>query len=73
MYAANQIGVATTLPHSTEALLTQQGLDNEHGNSSRHSQDERFSREGNTASGEVSHLIVVIWKKPKESREIPDI
>ncbi|KOB64553.1 Uncharacterized protein OBRU01_24030, partial [Operophtera brumata] len=34
MYAANQIGVATTLPHSTE------GLDPEHGPSSHHSHDE---------------------------------
>ncbi|CAH0397483.1 unnamed protein product [Chilo suppressalis] len=55
MYAANQIGVATTLPHSTETLHSQQNLsenlDNEHGHI--HSQDERFSqRETNVASNE---------------------
>nr|XP_037870688.1 myb-like protein I isoform X8 [Bombyx mori] len=58
MYAANQIGVATTLPHSTEALHGQQNMvngDNELGHSahSTHSQDERFSHRGtNVASSE---------------------
>ncbi|XP_061706728.1 uncharacterized protein LOC133517428 [Cydia pomonella] len=59
MYAANQIGVATTLPHSNEnvwkPLLThsnenaKSGTNSEHG----HNQDDRFSqRDANIASSE---------------------
>ncbi|CAH0759230.1 unnamed protein product [Diatraea saccharalis] len=55
MYAANQIGVATTLPHSTETLHGQQNLsdnlDNDHGHG--HSQDERFAhRDANVVTTE---------------------
>ncbi|XP_050342182.1 putative mediator of RNA polymerase II transcription subunit 26 isoform X4 [Nymphalis io] len=48
MYGANQIGVATTLPQSADALSAQMsGADNDH------SHDDRFSiREGNNASSE---------------------
>ncbi|XP_037297193.1 putative uncharacterized protein DDB_G0282133 isoform X2 [Manduca sexta] len=59
MYAANQIGVATTLPHTAETLHGQQNMtnnvDNDHLHSthSTHSQDERLSqRENNIASSE---------------------
>ncbi|XP_026327021.1 pericentriolar material 1 protein isoform X3 [Hyposmocoma kahamanoa] len=58
MYAANQIGVATTLPHSSEAMHVQQNLsniENDHGHAVHavHNQDERFShREANIASSE---------------------
>lgn len=52
MYAANQIGVATTLPQSSEVLSAQQlpanNIDHDHARSthSNHSQDERFYRDG---------------------------
>ncbi|KAJ0179369.1 hypothetical protein K1T71_005081 [Dendrolimus kikuchii] len=59
MYAANQIGVATTLPHSSETLHTHQNvannMENDQGHSvnSTHSQDERYlHRETNMASSE---------------------
>ncbi|KAI8440277.1 hypothetical protein MSG28_001634 [Choristoneura fumiferana] len=57
MYAANQIGVATTLPHSTEALQapnTSSNANSEHGHSAHsNSQDDRFShRDANIASSE---------------------
>ncbi|XP_045763567.1 putative uncharacterized protein DDB_G0289263 isoform X4 [Maniola jurtina] len=57
MYGANQIGVATTLPQSNEALSVQQltSSTDDHARSthSGHSQDERFSlRDGNIASSE---------------------
>ncbi|KAH9641025.1 hypothetical protein HF086_015121 [Spodoptera exigua] len=58
MYAANQqIGVATTLPHSSEALHLQQNLavsvDTDHGHSvhSAHSQDDRFSHRDTNVTG----------------------
>lgn len=61
MYAANQIGVATTLPHSSDTLHAQQNMstnvDTDHGHSgqSNHSQDDRFSlRETNATGSEVS-------------------
>lgn len=61
MYAANQqIGVATTLPHSSEALHLQQNMaasvDTDHGHSvhSAHSQEDRFShRDTNVTGSEV--------------------
>ncbi|XP_063379637.1 uncharacterized protein LOC134666421 isoform X8 [Cydia fagiglandana] len=47
MYAANQIGVATTLPHSNENVASR--ANSEHG----HNQDDRFShRDANIASSE---------------------
>ncbi|XP_031763486.2 pericentriolar material 1 protein isoform X3 [Galleria mellonella] len=55
MYAANQIGVATTLPHSAEVLHGQiNNIDGEHGHTthSTHSQDERFSNREAIASSE---------------------
>ncbi|XP_072941830.1 uncharacterized protein [Epargyreus clarus] len=60
MYAANQIGVATTLPQSSEVLHTSQqmtanNIESEHGRSTRsnHSHEERFSmRDCNIASSE---------------------
>ena len=68
MFAANQqIGVATTLPHSSEVLHVPQNMaasvDTDHGHSahSTHSQDDRFShRETNVTGSEVSlqHIIV---------------
>lgn len=63
MYAANQIGVATTLPHSSEAMHVQQNImsanvDTERGHSghSNHSQDDRFSshRDVNAGSEEAT-------------------
>ncbi|XP_075972950.1 uncharacterized protein LOC142974477 isoform X2 [Anticarsia gemmatalis] len=66
MYAANQIGVATTLPHSSESLHVQQGLaggaEPERGHSghsglsghsahSDHSHDDRFSHRDANATG----------------------
>ncbi|CAH0628846.1 unnamed protein product [Chrysodeixis includens] len=57
MYAANQIGVATTLPHSSEALHVQQNMassvDAERGHSahSTHSQDDRFSHRDTNVTG----------------------
>lgn len=59
MYGANQIGVATTLPQSSDSVHSGQltnNMDTEPGrsNQSTHSQDERFSiRDGNIASSEV--------------------
>lgn len=60
MYAANQIGVATTLPHSSEALHVQQNMsasaeaDRGHSAHSTHSQDDRFShRDTNVTGSEV--------------------
>lgn len=60
MYAANQIGVATTLPHSTEALHGQpnmsENVESEHGHSIQN-QDERFThRDTNAASSEVKNI-----------------
>ncbi|XP_034825751.1 putative uncharacterized protein DDB_G0282133 isoform X9 [Maniola hyperantus] len=57
MYGANQIGVATTLPQSNEALsgpqLTSSTDDHARSTHSGHSQDERFSlRDVNIASSE---------------------
>lgn len=70
MYAANQIGVATTLPHSTEALHapnTSSNANSEHGHSAHsNSQDDRFShRDANIASSEVS--LVLLQKKSSYS------
>lgn len=65
MYAANQIGVATTLPQSSETLHTHQNvannMENDQGHSaySTHSQDERYlHRETNNASSEVTTIFV---------------
>lgn len=69
MYAANQIGVATTLPHSSEVMHVQQNLSNiehDHGHAVHavHNQDERFShREANIASSEVNVLCYVVTGK----------
>ncbi|KAM3968337.1 LOW QUALITY PROTEIN: uncharacterized protein ACR2FA_008038 [Aphomia sociella] len=56
MYAANQIGVATTLPHTAEGLHGQiaNNMDSDHGHPSHstHSQDERFSNREAIASSE---------------------
>lgn len=65
MYAANQIGVATTLPHSTEAMHGQQNMseniENDHGHP-MHSQDERFThREANVASSEVNKTLICFF------------
>lgn len=62
LFAANQIGVATTLPHSAEGMPGQMSnnIDNDIGHSaqSTHSQDERFShRDTNIASSEVNKQI----------------
>ncbi|XP_049888091.1 uncharacterized protein LOC126382335 isoform X3 [Pectinophora gossypiella] len=57
MYTANQIGVATTLPHSDnmhhQNLPSNMENDHSHSAHSAHSQDERFShRDANIASSE---------------------
>ncbi|KPJ01957.1 Pericentriolar material 1 protein [Papilio xuthus] len=58
LFGSNQLGVATTLPQSSDSIHSGQlsnNMETEHGrsNQSTHSQDERFSiRDGNIASSE---------------------
>lgn len=78
MYAANQqIGVATTLPHSSEVLHVPQNMaasvDTDHGHSaqSSHSQDDRFSqRDANVTGSEVSFKVLAAVNMNKTVNKI---